>query len=129
MFTEGAGGQDFSVVRQGPEQRQRQARLRSVVTNITPCSVPATQGFSGLFSILSMAFTSTHNGLQKGESRAEREQSSDRRFRLVWSRLFARDAKHLFSHGHEKDDSLMSPLGLDVVREVSQGSADVLGQG
>src|SRR3954447_8462696 len=50
-------GQVFSVVSPGPEQRKKQARSRSVVTNVTPCYVPATQGFSGVFSILFTGFT------------------------------------------------------------------------
>src|SRR5206468_1020323 len=60
------GGQGFSVVSPGPEQRKKQAHSRSVVTNGTPCYVPATQGVSGVFSILSTALTSTDDGPQKG---------------------------------------------------------------
>src|SRR3954451_15739867 len=31
------GGQGFYVVSHGPEQRKKQAHIRSVVTNVTPC--------------------------------------------------------------------------------------------
>jgi hypothetical protein len=64
MFTDAGRRSGFLWGQPWAGTAEKQASIRSMVTDVTPCYVPATQGLSGLFSIWFTALPSTDDGLQ-----------------------------------------------------------------